>query len=159
MIDNDEKRKYLEEVAVRNGGFLTPQAVIEAARDPESPIHDQFEWDDSKAAHEHRQYQARKLISSVRVVFRTDSRVVSTVYYVRDPSKSANEQGYVSVARLRTDTELAREALVAEFGRAAAALRRAHELAAALEMESEVTDLIDRVQALQGRVQAEPRAS
>lgn len=46
---------------------LTAEDVVEAAKDPESPIHDLFQWDDSSAAHEYRLGVARRFISSIRV--------------------------------------------------------------------------------------------
>ncbi|HAZ61006.1 MAG TPA: hypothetical protein DCY89_05470 [Gammaproteobacteria bacterium] len=49
-------------------GALTPALVVEAATDPESPLHDAFDWDDSAAAHKYRLVQARSMIRSVRFV-------------------------------------------------------------------------------------------
>lgn len=46
---------------------LTPQLVVEVARDPANPLHDRFEWDDSVAGEKYRLSQARQLIRSVRV--------------------------------------------------------------------------------------------
>lgn len=46
-----------------------PSDVVEAARSPKSPMHAQFEWDDSKAAEAHRLEQARYLIRSIEVVY------------------------------------------------------------------------------------------
>lgn len=45
-------------------GLLLPEAVVEWARGhPESALHSQFEWDDAKAAQEHRVWQARRVIA------------------------------------------------------------------------------------------------
>ena len=46
-------------------GNLKPQVVVDEARDEGSPIHDRFEWDDTKAGEEFRLGQARKLIRVV----------------------------------------------------------------------------------------------
>ncbi len=43
-------------------GKVEQQQIIERARDPQSPLHDIFEWDDTTAAIEHRLLQARQLI-------------------------------------------------------------------------------------------------
>lgn len=48
-------------------GHLTPDLVVQAATDEQSPIHSIFEWDDGKAAHQHRLWQARRLIRSVQI--------------------------------------------------------------------------------------------
>ena len=51
-----------------NLSVVTPRVVVEEARDPESPLHQYFEWDDTIAAQKHREWQARSLISSVFIV-------------------------------------------------------------------------------------------
>ncbi len=47
---------------------LTPERVLDDARDPSAPTHAAFEWDDQRAAHEHRLSQARRLIGAVVTV-------------------------------------------------------------------------------------------
>lgn len=42
-------------------------SVPEQARNPDSPLHSQFTWDDGKAANEFRLIQARNLIARVRI--------------------------------------------------------------------------------------------
>lgn len=62
----DEVAEALFELE-RAFGQITPPDVVDAARDPKSPLHQHFEWDDSAAAEEWRLAQARTLIASVRV--------------------------------------------------------------------------------------------
>jgi hypothetical protein len=145
-------RIRLEAIAERNAGRLTPEDAIEDARDEESPLHPHFTWDDSEAAHKQRMYEARALIRSVRVTTVINQTVTRTIAYIRDPGKESDEAGYVSVAVLRTDEDLARAALVEEFGRAAAAMRRALEVAKALLLEGEVQHQITAIEALKNRV-------
>lgn len=47
---------------------LTPETLVEASRPENSPLHPEFQWDDSIAAEKYRCYQARKLIQNVVVV-------------------------------------------------------------------------------------------
>jgi hypothetical protein len=58
----------LEAIRLEHAGELHPQAVVEGARPPESPLHRYFEWNDKKAADAYRVDQARALIRSIRVV-------------------------------------------------------------------------------------------
>ena len=111
-----------------------------------------------KAAAAHWIEQARDLITSIRIVVKTEHTNVSAVYYVRDPAAKSGEQGYVSVTKVRTDADMAREVLVAEFGRVADMLRRARELAAALEAQSEVEALLQGVVGLRQRFMDQPPA-
>lgn len=154
-MDNitNQIRTRINEIAARNGGKIRPDDVVEDARDPDSPLHDRFEWDESKAAQAHWLNTARELIRAVRVSVTTDTTIVSSVAYVRDPSLGAEEQGYVSIASLRSDRELAREAIVYEFSRAAGALRRAKEVAAALNLDKEVDTLITRVERVKAKAE------
>lgn len=154
-----EKRQAIQERLLQledENGRLTPESVLEDARDPESPLHDQFEWDTDKAAHRYWLDQARTIITSVRVVTKTEKSIVSTVYYTRDPSAGPHEQGYRSVPRLRTDADAAREAIVQEFTRVADLLRRARELAIALSVEDQVDVLLTDVVRLQRIVMEQP---
>jgi len=58
----------LEELYKRRGE-LRPVDLVEEATDPDHALHDRFEWDDRRAAHEYRLDQAAQLIRSVRVRF------------------------------------------------------------------------------------------
>lgn len=142
----------LARILKRNGGILTPNAVLDDARDASSPLHDQFEWDDTEAAHQYRLQQARALIRSVKIDVKTESHTISTVRYVRDPTRDYDEQGYMDVVKLRTRADLARETLHREFGCAMALLRRAEFLAEAFDMKNEIVDLRNRVAELDKRL-------
>jgi hypothetical protein len=133
----------LAEIAEKNGGRLTPDLVLADARNPDSVLHKLFEWDDDVAAHQHRLFQARQIITSVRVVVTTEKRKISTVYYVRDPEAGSGEQGYVSIDKLKTSDDLARESIVMEFSRAEAHLQRARLHAEALGLDDQVQPLLD----------------
>lgn len=58
----------IERLTRLNGGGVSPEVVVEAARDPENVLHPAFEWDDSAAAQEHRKWQARTMIGSIKIV-------------------------------------------------------------------------------------------
>jgi hypothetical protein len=135
-------------------GRITPEAVVQAAADPDSVLHEHFEWDDSKAGYAYRLEQARQLIRSVQVVVKTDTRVISTVHYVRDPSREADEQGYVSLAHIKTEHESALTMLRLEFARATACLRRAEDLADALGLREEVVAVQRRVERARRKLDA-----
>ena len=86
----DAIKEELESLVV--DGTLDPERVVEAARNPNSSMHKQFDWDDSSAAHEHRIAQARALIKRVKVnVIRTDNEVVRVASYIRSPTGSGYE--------------------------------------------------------------------
>lgn len=80
MNDSAAIAQWLADLAAE--GPLTASRVVEAAADPGSPAHDRFEWDDARAAHEHRLATARKLIVSVRYVPSGASRSLPVFVHV-----------------------------------------------------------------------------
>jgi len=63
-------RKELERIRKTHGNILRPEDVVEAAENEKSPLHAFFAWEEAKAAHEYRLWQARKLIANVTVEIR-----------------------------------------------------------------------------------------
>lgn len=55
-------------VEMEDADKLEPELIVAEATDPSSPLHGQFEWDDSVAAHQHRLAQARQLVARYKVV-------------------------------------------------------------------------------------------
>lgn len=150
---NSARRKKIQKCLARleREGTITPDAVVEDARNVASPLHDLFEWDDSKAAHEYRLDQARAIIRTVRVVVNIDNAQVTSVRYVRDPRCESNERGYVSTATLRTQMDIARDAMSAEVSRVLASIARMQDVAIALGLGDEVDDLLRSAQEIQER--------
>jgi hypothetical protein len=136
----------------RQHGTLTPELVVEDARNEDSPLHDLFEWDPAKAALAHWHGVARALIRNVRVVVVNEDRVIKAPYFVRDPSLPHTQQGYTTVERLRNDADMARDAVADECSRAAAAFRRAQEVATAVGVDDDIEQLLQNTLALGQRV-------
>jgi len=57
---------------IRATGALTPERVRDHARNPKSPLHKYFEWNDQRASDQYRLWQARDLIASVRIRIKAD---------------------------------------------------------------------------------------
>ena len=55
--------KELARISSAHGGLLMPEHVVAAAKPKSSPLHNRFEWNNTKAAKQHRLWQARQLIS------------------------------------------------------------------------------------------------
>jgi hypothetical protein len=145
-------RKRLAELERAGGGRLTPDAVVADARNPDSVLHDQFDWDDETAAERFRVEQARELITSIIVVKKVEDRNVMVVNYVRDPSAAGKEQGYISIGSVRRTPEHSREVLLYELSRVKAGLVRASSIANALDVESDIDEVVDRVDVLIARL-------
>src|SRR6185312_2039420 len=126
----------------QENGRLIPSDVVSAARDPESPLHSHFTWDDAEAAEQYRLDQARTLIRSVRVEITVRDVPLSVVGYVRDPEADANQAGYRNIMRLRSEEDAARAAVIDEMKRVSNAVRRAKTVAAVLGLAEDI-DHID----------------
>jgi hypothetical protein len=101
----------LEQIAAANGGRLTPQATVEAARRREHPLHKFFEWRPKEAAEAWRVQQARHLIACLRVVDETVSPERKTYAYISIVSAKGSGRSYVPSHQLITSSFLQAKAL------------------------------------------------
>lgn len=131
-----DKLQQLEQ----ENGQLDPVAVVESARDPNSPMHSFFEWDDTEAARQYRLGQARQLIRRIKVEVTVRDVPLQVVRYVRDSSDQSN--GYRNILRVRDDVDIARDALLDEMMRVEKAARRARAVAAVLGTAADVEQII-----------------
>lgn len=89
-------------------GRLTPALCVRVAADADHPLHDRFEWDDEIAGHKYRLVQARKLIRSVRVIYK-EATEEDEARSVRKWQTIRNEPGttaYRPVEDIAADPEL-----------------------------------------------------
>ncbi len=102
----------LERLREEGNGLLTVAAVVEAARDEDSPLHKHFDWDDNAAAEKYREWQARALIQKCKITIehRPDTIVRA---YVSVPS-DRKEGGYRAVQDVLDDADL-KESLLKEM--------------------------------------------
>lgn len=147
-------RRKLESLA--HDGRLTPEEVVADAKDPKSPLHSYFDWDDDVAARKYRIAQARTLIRSVRVEVTINDEVLYAPAFTRDPERASNEPGYRTTATLRADGVVARDALLNAAGRAGAHLTRLRPLAAAVGLEGELAGVLDEFASFRRALGLEP---
>ena len=60
---------------------LTPKTLLDASRDENAPLHNEFEWNDGVAAEKYREYQAAAIIRNL-VVVREDTGKEETRAFV-----------------------------------------------------------------------------
>lgn len=137
---------------IDKSGRLDPARVVQVAARPSHPLHNYFEWDDTKAAQAHRITQARALIREVRVVVRTEVQIVTGVAYVRDPSAGARERGYVALHTIKPASESAREVMRQEMVRVEGALSRARAVAAMVGLADELDVMVRAAALINGRL-------
>ena len=111
--DAQEVGETLEELRKKNKGKLTPPTIVRAAKPKKSPFHNCFEWDDTEAARQHREEQARYLMRHIAVVYeeKTDTKDEKTVRaYVN--VREDGERAYQSVFVAMKDPVLKRQILL-----------------------------------------------
>lgn len=86
----------LERIAAVHGGLLRPADVVKAARNPRSPLHAHFEWDDSAAAQQYRLWQARQLIrvSVQQIALPQSGKAAVRVFVSLKQDRAADGGGY-----------------------------------------------------------------
>lgn len=93
-MENGGKRqdiinRELTRIYNRDGSVKT-EVLLEDNTPEDTPIHDHFEWDNDKAAHEHRLDQARKIIRKGRII--TDDGEEEMLHNIRPPKAVIEEQ-------------------------------------------------------------------
>ena len=95
----------IEEIGAN--GAVTPALVVDDAKSKASPLHEAFEWNNGKAAHQHRLYQARHLLADlvvhVIVEERDEKPIVVRAFHV---AESDEAEGYYPLARVLSDEEM-----------------------------------------------------
>lgn len=99
---------YLDELELirnKNGGILRPEDVVEFAKNPKTALHKKFTWDNDKAAHEYRLWQARELIRvSVNILPQNNKPFRVYVSLVDDRKNPGG--GYRALVDVMMDGEL-----------------------------------------------------
>jgi hypothetical protein len=107
------KRYYKELIKIEKESDLTPDNVVATAAHPKNPLHDYFEWDDIKAANNHRLHQARQLINHYKYAKQAGPRRRGTPVFwnvaVAPDEEEEEEDGmrrvYRSVKSMEKDPE------------------------------------------------------
>ena len=82
MTPVEELPDILAKICKANQGILRPADIVEAAEPTDHPLHDRFEWDNTKAGHEYRLWQAREIIAVAVKVIDADPKHEATRAYV-----------------------------------------------------------------------------
>lgn len=152
---NKEERKKVDQEILAIGDGVTPNAVVDKAKDPKSALHQQFDWDDSSAATKYRLIHARWLIRTVTFVSATVStpeRSVKAPVFVKDPE--TRDQGYRMVVKVRDEKETAVKVMLSELQRVEACLVRAKAIADVLGLEKDLERLLKNVFRVRDKIRA-----
>ena len=102
--------KHIEKVS----GSLTPESVVDAARDPLSPLHNRFCWDDGVAAEAYRRQQAITLIGTVKVFF--ENKHLQAFHNVTVKVGTEQRGVYLGLNEILSDSDLHDQVLERALG-------------------------------------------
>ena len=108
----EEGAREIREISDK--GTVTPSAVLDAARNPQSALHNLFNWDDVEAAESYRMLQATALIRSYRVyVSRQTSAPMSVKVAIARPSyeRNPNDDAAITIRDTVAKCETCRQIL------------------------------------------------
>lgn len=106
--------EFIEALRQENDGFVTPEMVWKAAEDPGSPIHDDFEWNERKAAENHWKERARNLVNHIVVVRVQQEPADEGMRAFVSIIVSEKKRAYVDIGTVRSDEEM-RQCLIKDI--------------------------------------------
>lgn len=114
-IDDTIKPIMLELETIRHnaGGILYPKDVVSFAEDESTALHNQFEWDDTKAAYAHRIWQARHLIRTCIIVLPSTNKPIEA--YVSLKADRSQDGGYRAMVEVLSDEARHKQLLADAF--------------------------------------------
>ncbi len=69
QLSKEEAKTYGQRIEqLTTKGYVTPEKIVDDAKNEKSPLHSFFEWDDSAAAAQYRLDQARFLLRSIMII-------------------------------------------------------------------------------------------
>ena len=119
-LTSQQLDKFLIDLYYKQGGILTPEIVVDAARPATSPIHDRFEWDDLEAAERFRLRQAQQLlkqskyeimVSPSKAIPKPTNLPIQVRRFHGLDTKGHRDKGYVAITDIQQDQALEREYL------------------------------------------------
>jgi hypothetical protein len=90
--------------------LLNSADIVDVAREPSSPLHSQFEWDDGEAAAAYRLAQAGALVRRVKLTIARPDEITRSIAltttraFQSRPSQRTSDGGYESIADIMTDS-------------------------------------------------------
>ena len=132
-ISRQDKIRSAIEALRDKHGRITAQRLVRAARSFKHPLHNEFEWDDRKAAAANRIDRANELIRFVTVVTVSKNERIVTPFYVRDPAMKGNEPGMIAITSDLIDRVSAEKIMLAELERCESSIKRARTVVGQLD--------------------------
>ena len=104
----------LEDLRSATDGCLTPQQVVDFARDTGSSLHPLFEWDDSVAAESYRREQAGAMMRAILIHYEVEPERFEVVRALQNVTIDSRRI-YVPTIRALQDDDLRRQVIKSAY--------------------------------------------
>ena len=104
----------IEDLGSATNGCLTPQQVVDHARDKGSALHPLFEWDDSVAAEAYRREQAGAMMRALQIHYEVEPERFEVVRALQNVTRDS-VRVYVPTIRALQDDDLRRQVIDSAF--------------------------------------------
>jgi hypothetical protein len=125
-VDATKAYNEIERIRGKHDGAVMPEVVIMEAEKKRNPLHREFNWDDTEAAHQYRLTQARGLLRHIEVIHESAPEIPMRAFeVVTQPafSDTPERQVYRSTEEILQDPGM-RDELLARAIRDALTYRR-----------------------------------
>ena len=125
-------------------GTLTADNLVEVSRPENAPLHNEFEWDNSKAADEWRKHQARNIIHSLVIVTEPGRTSEGVRAFFKLEVKSPNYESIVAIVQEEDKYEALKNAALRElksFQKKYAQIEELHKVFAAIAEFEEASNV------------------
>ena len=147
MSKKEDRFQVLERLEKKNGDLVVDD-IIKEAKNPDSPLHDYFEWDVNKAAHSEWRSTAKRLIREYKFLVVTEKIVR---YAPERVSKSdAKTPTYTRTTMVKKDKARSLELLQDEITRIISACDRSIALADHFKLRAQFELLLKNAAAIRG---------
>ena len=107
--------EFLKNYILENGiTHITAQEVVAMAEKRDSPLHSYFQWDDARAGHRYRLWQARSLLANIKIT--VEDQPARQVRLMVSVPSDRRENGYQLLSHAIANSD-ARQELKAEIER------------------------------------------
>jgi len=113
MTDKWTPSRLNEIMRIKHKSGLNAESLVDAARNKTNPLHELFEWNDSKAGELFRLQQARVFINEIKIV--VENKEIFAFENVNVVFDGKQERQYMEVGEIISNTELRSQVIESAF--------------------------------------------
>ena len=148
-LDPQKVGTELELIAKKNGDELKSEDIVRAAQSARSAMHSYFEWDDSKAAYQHRITQAEYLRRTIVCLITPDgngAKPIEVRAFQKVQIDEDSEPAYVSAQIYRNSPDMVDQIIEGIMRRAAILMTEAKQYKKLLPLAEALAKALEKIE-------------